>query len=149
MKRKGSHLQESPPYCKTKLIKKNTDEEVKAFICDESESENEEDEIISLSDIWCSFDQQFKVNIYKTVEIFSILKILKVPSIADPCKTMEDEIKNIHLNDSNDELAQKYSKQIIKLEEHNQELQKTIKNMSSYVKKECETESNMLLETNK
>jgi len=132
MKRKGSHLQESPPYCKTKLIKKNTDEEVKAFICDESESENEEDEIISLSDIWCSFDQQFKV-----------------PSIADPCKTMEDEIKNIHLNDSNDELAQKYSKQIIKLEEQNQELQKTIKNMSSYVKKECETESNMLLETNK
>ena len=53
MKRKGWHLQESPPYAKSKVIKKNTDKE--------SDSDTDEEDTISLSDIWCTFDQPFKV----------------------------------------------------------------------------------------
>ena len=68
MKRKGGRLPESPPSSvKSKVKKKNT--ELKFQACspepnktDETESENAEDDIISLSDIWCSFDEQYEVS---------------------------------------------------------------------------------------
>lgn len=154
MKRKGWHLQESPPYAKSKVIKKNTDKE--------SDSDTDEEDIISLSDIWCTFDQPFKV-----------------PSIS---KTLKDEMEKIqvyHTDDRGEQLIQKYVTRITELEERNKELQNTIKDvcfsdidqnwqdgqvlnkkspeMVTEVKsdncckqdKEAETESNMLLETNK
>jgi len=151
MKRKGWHLQESPPYSKSKVIKKNTDRE--------SESDSDEEEIISLSDIWCTFDQQFKE-----------------PSIS---KTLKDEMEKIqvyHTDDRGEQLIQKYITRISELEERN--LQKTIKDVcfteidqnrqarqvqnekyseavtkvksdSCMQEKGAESESNMLLETNK
>ena len=67
MKRKGCHLPESPPNSlKSKVKKKNTELQFQACTpepqnTDEAESENAEDDIISLSDIWCSFDRQYKV----------------------------------------------------------------------------------------
>jgi len=150
MKRKGWHLQESPPYSKSKVIKKNTDRE--------SESDSDEEEIISLSDIWCTFDQQFKE-----------------PSIS---KTLKDEMEKVqvyHTDVRGEQLIQKYVTRINELEERNKELQKTVsfpeidqkcqdgqvqnKKYSEVVTevqsgscmqdKDAESESNMLLETNK
>ena len=67
MKRKGCHLIESPTCSLQSKVKKKRDElEFHASRpdtknSDEVESENDEDDVISLSDIWSSFDQQYKV----------------------------------------------------------------------------------------
>ena len=71
MKRKGCHLPESPPNSfKSKVKKRNNEQKFQAFTpkqqnTDEAESENAEDDTVSLSDIWCIFDQQYEVIIYK------------------------------------------------------------------------------------
>ena len=68
MKRKGCHLPESPPSSsKSKVTKKNTEVALETApsetqnSTDLSESESDEDGVVSLSHIWCSFDQQYKV----------------------------------------------------------------------------------------
>ena len=68
MKRKGCHLPESPPSSsKGKKTKNNTETALETapsetqYSSDVSESETDEDEVVLLSDIWCSFDQQYKV----------------------------------------------------------------------------------------
>ena len=65
MKRKGCHLPESPP--SSSKAKKNQGNfleipppELK-YLIDDYESENDEDDILSLSDIWCNFDGHEKV----------------------------------------------------------------------------------------
>ena len=76
MKRKGCHLPQSPPSSvKSKVKKKNTELQFQACTpepnkTDEAESENTEDDIISLSDIWCSFEEQYEVSRIQTNEIF-------------------------------------------------------------------------------
>ena len=67
MKRKGCHLPESPPSSsKSKQTKKNpghfseTQVHEQKYLTDDYESENDDD-VLSLSDIWCNFDGQNKV----------------------------------------------------------------------------------------
>ena len=78
VKRKGSHLLESPPSSvKSEVKKKNTGLQFQACTpvpnnTDEAESENAEDNIISLSDIWCSFDQQYEVIRIQLMKLFTI-----------------------------------------------------------------------------
>ena len=69
MKRKGCHLPESPQSSsKSKLTKKNTGNFLEThlhkqkYLTDDYESENDEDDILSLSDIWCNFDGHEKVS---------------------------------------------------------------------------------------
>jgi Tfp pilus assembly protein PilV len=68
MKRKGCHLPESPPSSSnSKMTKKNNERALESatsktkYSADISETEKDEDEVASLSDVWCSFDQLYKV----------------------------------------------------------------------------------------
>eukprot|EP00090_Calanus_glacialis_P014347 TRINITY_DN23134_c0_g1_i14.p1 TRINITY_DN23134_c0_g1~~TRINITY_DN23134_c0_g1_i14.p1 ORF type:complete len:677 (-),score=207.88 TRINITY_DN23134_c0_g1_i14:108-2138(-) len=115
MKRKGCLLPESPPSSsKSKMTKKNTEKALETapsetkYSTDLCESENDEDEVVSSSDIWFCFDQKYKI-----------------PSlnISKPCKTLEDELDHVSLDD---------------LEEKFKEL-----------KKDEDSETNRLLENNK
>ena len=64
MKRKGFHLPESPPSSSkikiTEIDKETAPSKIKCA-SDVSESEDDDDDVLSLSDIWCSFDEQCKV----------------------------------------------------------------------------------------
>ena len=70
MKRKGVHLSKSPSsYCRSKMTKKSPPMSVETpppdlkYHNDDYESDIDEDDILSFSDIWCSFDEQDKVRI--------------------------------------------------------------------------------------
>ena len=62
-KRKNFHLPESPsPSCKSKMTKRSHQNELESpppdlkYLMKDYELEDDEDDIISLSDIWCNFD---------------------------------------------------------------------------------------------
>jgi uncharacterized protein with PIN domain len=116
MKRKGCHLQDSPSSSsKNKVIKKTNGGEFQTYTSDESEPD--EDEAISLSDIWCNFDQEYKEPVCNT---------------ADSSNSIQDQFirTGSDTNTEETQLIGEYMRKIFDLEERNQELQITIRNLS-------------------
>jgi len=129
-KRKSCHPSNSPSSSSMfKLKKKNQNlteipPELK-YLAYDYEIENDEDDILSLSDIWCNFDDQDKVS---------------SSNLTEPCATLGDELDHVKYEivkmisekgqiSTENEIIQNYKIKISELQEESEKLRQTVKEL--------------------
>ena len=128
LKKKNQNLTEIPPELK--------------YLAYDYEIENDEDDILSLSDIWCNFDDQDKVS-RKFINFFVLITIYsKVSSsnLTEPCATLGDELDHVKYEivkmisekgqiSTENEIIQNYKIKISELQEESEKLRQTVKEL--------------------